>query len=176
MRYYSSLRLRFDRTVAKDMVMLSGKKEATKVVRRERVKMTVWKNRFGSSHREVILPINYMTERPTATRLGFDDARGCLEFLRDEKHLLNYKNEEGKSTGYWYLDGDPTVRKLWRNWVLAYNTDETVRDLVRDVVLLAAADKWAPDTGDLDEGFDLGQGEEPEQPVPAPTKPKAKAK
>jgi RecA/RadA recombinase len=162
MRYYPSVRLRFDKGGGVDVIEPAkptkgepkgdADKGVVKTIARERMKIVVWKNRLGSSHRQVTIPLSFVRDRSTGTTKGFDDARGVLEFLRNERVLLNHKGENGGTTAYWYLDGRPDDRRMWRQWVLAYNTDEDAREMLKDVLMLAAAKKWAPDE-DLDEEF-----------------------
>ena len=165
MRYYPSVRLRFDKgggtdvietKRAKDEPKADAAKGVVKTIARERMNIVVWKNRLGSSHRQVTVPLSFIRDKSTGTTKGFDDARGVLEFLRDAKVLLNRKGENGGATGYWYLDGRPQDCRLWRQWVLAYNTHPATCEMLRDVVTLAAAKKWAPDEDQEEEfGEDL---------------------
>lgn len=147
-RYYSTVRLRFDSSGEKDTIDTPG----GKIVARERPKIYLWKNRVGSAHRAVSVPLNFVGERETASKKGFDAARCCLEFLKDEKvlvHPVNVDLETGKETvssSYWKLDGTDGPNRYMKDWIRLYNTDPETQALVDGCVLEAARQKWTPDT------------------------------
>lgn len=156
-RYYPSVRLRFEKMGKSDRDKVKG----SETVARERLRVHIWKNRVGASHRSVILPVNFVRDSTTGTQKGFDNARSCLEFLRDEKVLYRVpaKTDTGGATNYWAISGmeDVFPKRLWRDWVLGFNTEERIRVFLEDCVEAAAKKKWTPD-----EDADLETEDNPE--------------
>ncbi len=151
-RYYSTVRLRFEGTGGTETIETPG----GKVVARENPRIFLWKNRVGSAHRSVMVPINFLSEKKTLTRKGFDQARCCLEFLKAEKVLIHPKSrneetgEEKTATSYWCLAGLDEPNRYMVDWIRLYNSDERVKTLIDECVVEAARAKWTPDEEEWD--------------------------
>jgi len=149
-RYYSSVRLRFeDNNKGRDFLKSNT---GTTVLKRERPKIFLWKNRVGAPWRSVVCPLNFVGDPSTLTRKGFDSALCSLEFLRDENVLVHPRRvrEEDErvvtDTARWCLDGYPDAgNRYMDDWVRVYNSDPKIRAVVDDCVVLAARHKWTPE-------------------------------
>jgi RecA/RadA recombinase len=131
MRYYPSLKLRFERKENNT----KGDGEA-KYTESKDVDFFVWKNRYGPEQRRAAAPFNLSSDR-FSRPMGFDDGMSCLDFLVVTKFL------QTDGGGWYYFEGCKDQPKTHLAQLSArYREDDKFRGMVQAMVDQAVGMRW----------------------------------